>query len=105
MVVEADAIKNRDELFASLSRANLVEMLDIHNELKQHLHEYSTKAAEILLVAAGEICSCLSIPPIPLDAEKSVTLTLSIPSLDRELFALIKAPHNVIRSTSRQLHS
>lgn len=51
-MVEADAIKNSDQLFASMSRANLVDMLDADNELKQHLHEYSTKAAEILLVAA-----------------------------------------------------
>ena len=53
VVVEADAIKNRDQLFTSMSRANLVELLDVDNEMKQHLHEYSTKAAEILLVAAG----------------------------------------------------
>lgn len=57
-MVEADAIKNRDELFASMSRANLVEMLDADNELRQHLHEYSTKAAETLLVAAGNFHHC-----------------------------------------------
>ena len=50
VVVEADAIKNRDVLYRSLSR---LDMLDRDDDLRQHLHEYSTKAAEALLVAAG----------------------------------------------------
>ena len=52
-MVEADAIKNRDVLYRSLSRMDLV---DCDNEIRQHLHEYSTKAAEALLVAAGTPC-------------------------------------------------
>ena len=49
--MEADAIKNRDVIYRSLSR---LDLLDHDDHLRQHLHEYSTKAAEALLVAAGE---------------------------------------------------
>lgn len=49
-MIEADAIKNRDLLYQSRTR---LELLDREDELMQHLHEYSTKAAEALLVMAG----------------------------------------------------
>ena len=52
VVVEADAIKNRDVLYKSLSR---MDFFDRDDNLRQHLHEYSTKAAEALLVTAGRI--------------------------------------------------
>lgn len=57
VVVEADAIKNMDGLFRSLSRLDMLDMLDRLNrdgdDLNRHMHEYSTKAAENMLVAAG----------------------------------------------------
>lgn len=50
VVIEADAIKNRDALYQSTA---CLDMMDQEEELLQHLHEYSTKQAEVLLVAAG----------------------------------------------------
>lgn len=56
--MEADAIKNMEGLFRSLSRLDMLDMLDRLNrdgdDLNRHMHEYSTKAAENMLVAAGE---------------------------------------------------
>ena len=63
VVVEADAIKNMDGLFRSLSRLDMLDMLDRLNRdgdyLNRHMHEYSTKAAENMLVAAGRVISGL----------------------------------------------
>ena len=60
VVVEADAIKNMEGLFRSLSRLDMLDMLDRLNrdgdDLNRHMHEYSTKAAENMLVAAGALC-------------------------------------------------
>lgn len=58
VVVEADAIKNMEGLFQSLSRLDMLDMLDRlkcdGDYLNRHMHEYSTKAAENMFVAAGD---------------------------------------------------
>ena len=51
MVIEADAIKNRDVMFKHLS-SNDFSRND--PTLSSYVHEYSTKAAEMMLAAAGE---------------------------------------------------
>ena len=49
-MIEADAIKNRDVLFKHLSTSDLGR----HDPmLSSYVHEYSTKAAEMMLVFAG----------------------------------------------------
>ena len=50
VVVEADAIKNRDAILRHLSS---LDSFDSDKELSAYVHEYSTKAAEAMLVAAG----------------------------------------------------
>ncbi len=50
MVVEADAIKNSDSISRSLSRMNSVRSSP---DLLKYVHEYSTMAAETLLINAG----------------------------------------------------
>ena len=49
VVIEADAIKNRDVIYRSLER---IESLD-EADLSKYVHEYSTRAAESMLVTAG----------------------------------------------------
>ena len=50
VVIEADAIKNRDVIYRSLEK---MEHLDSSANLSQYVHEYSTRAAESMLVTAG----------------------------------------------------
>ena len=54
MVVEADAIKNRDTVYRALTslERDMDSLSDVES-LSSYVHEYSTKAAEALLVAAG----------------------------------------------------
>ena len=51
MVIEADAIKNRDVMFKHLSSNDFTKNDPM---LSSYVHEYSTKAAEMLLAAAGD---------------------------------------------------
>lgn len=51
VIIEADAIKNRDAMYKHLSSWDLTRD---DPTLSSYVHEYSTKAAEILLAAAGE---------------------------------------------------
>ena len=54
VVVEADAIKNRDAVYRALtSMERSADSLSDVESLSSYVHEYSTKAAEALLVAAG----------------------------------------------------
>ncbi len=54
VVVEADAIKNRDAVYRVLtSMERSADSLSDVESLSSYVHEYSTKAAEALLVAAG----------------------------------------------------
>ena len=55
VVVEADAIKNRETVYRALTsmERDLDNLSDVES-LSSYVHEYSTKAAEALLVAAGE---------------------------------------------------
>ena len=54
VVVEADAIKNRDTVYRALtSMERSADSLSDVESLSSYVHEYSTKAAEALLVAAG----------------------------------------------------
>lgn len=56
MVIEADAIKNRDVMLKHLSSSDFTKN---DPTLSSYVHEYSTKAAEAMLVAAGElVLSC-----------------------------------------------
>lgn len=50
VVVEADAIKNSDSITRSLSRMDSVRSSP---DLLKYVHEYSTMAAETLLINAG----------------------------------------------------
>lgn len=50
VVIEADAIKNRDIMFKHLSSNDFTKDDPM---LSSYVHEYSTKAAEMLLAAAG----------------------------------------------------
>lgn len=50
VIIEADAIKNRDAMYKHLSSWDLTRD---DPTLSSYVHEYSTKAAEILLAAAG----------------------------------------------------
>ena len=52
VVIEADAIKNRDVIYRSLEK---MENLGSEANLSQYVHEYSTRAAESMLVTAGEL--------------------------------------------------
>ena len=54
VVVEADAIKNRDTVYRALTslERDMDSLSDVES-LSSYVHEYSTKAAEALLVAAG----------------------------------------------------
>ncbi len=54
VVVEADAIKNRDTVYRALTTLERAgsSLSDVES-LSSYVHEYSTKAAEALLVAAG----------------------------------------------------
>ena len=47
VVVEADAIKNRDVVFQQLNRSG-----SSSTDVGKYVHEYSTKAAEMLFVTA-----------------------------------------------------
>lgn len=51
MVIEADAIKNRDVMLKHLSSSDFTKN---DPTLSSYVHEYSTKAAEAMLVAAGD---------------------------------------------------
>ena len=51
VVIEADAIKNRDVMFKHLSSNDFTKNDPM---LSSYVHEYSTKAAEMLLAAAGD---------------------------------------------------
>jgi hypothetical protein len=51
VIIEADAIKNRDAMYKHLSSWDLTRD---DPTLSSYVHEYSTKAAETLLAAAGE---------------------------------------------------
>ena len=55
VIIEADAIKNRDVIYRSLER---MEHLDSEANLSQYVHEYSTRAAESMLVTAGAPGAC-----------------------------------------------
>jgi hypothetical protein len=50
VVIEADAIKNRDVMYKHLSSNDFTRNDPL---LSSYVHEYSTKAAEMLLAAAG----------------------------------------------------
>ena len=50
VVIEADAIKNRDVMFKHLSSSDFSRN---DPTLSSYVHEYSTKAAEMMLAAAG----------------------------------------------------
>ena len=50
VVIEADAIKNRDAMYKHLSSSDFTRNDPM---LSSYVHEYSTKAAEMLLAAAG----------------------------------------------------
>ena len=50
VVIEADAIKNRDAMYKHLSTSDFTRNDPM---LSSYVHEYSTKAAEMLLAAAG----------------------------------------------------
>lgn len=52
MVIEADAIKNRNVMLKHLSSSDFTKN---DPTLSSYVHEYSTKAAEAMLVAAGEL--------------------------------------------------
>ena len=52
VVIEADAIKNRDVMFKHLSSNDFTKDDPM---LSSYVHEYSTKAAEMLLAAAGDM--------------------------------------------------
>lgn len=52
MVIEADAIKNRDVMLKHLSSSDFTKN---DPTLSSYVHEYSTKAAEAMLVAAGKL--------------------------------------------------
>ena len=52
VVIEADAIKNRDVMYKHLSSNDFTRNDPL---LSSYVHEYSTKAAEAMLVAAGEL--------------------------------------------------
>jgi len=56
VVIEADAIKNRDVMFKHLSSNDFTKNDPM---LSSYVHEYSTKAAEMLLAAAGTLLFCL----------------------------------------------
>ena len=49
-MIEADAIKNRDVIYRSLERIESLGEAD----LSKYVHEYSTRAAESMLVTAGK---------------------------------------------------
>ncbi len=49
-MIEADAIKNRDAMYKHLSSSDFTRNDPM---LSSYVHEYSTKAAEMLLAAAG----------------------------------------------------
>ncbi len=51
VVIEADAIKNRDAMYKHLSSSDFTRNDPM---LSSYVHEYSTKAAEMLLAAAGD---------------------------------------------------
>ena len=51
VVVEADAIKNKDVVYQQLNR-RLSRMGRSISDLSKYVHEYSTKAAESMFVAA-----------------------------------------------------
>ncbi len=51
VVVEADAIKNKDVVYQQLNR-RLSRMGRSTSDLSKYVHEYSTKAAESMFVAA-----------------------------------------------------
>ena len=51
MVIEADAIKNRDAMYKHLSSSDFTRNDPM---LSSYVHEYSTKAAETMLAAAGD---------------------------------------------------
>lgn len=57
VVIEADAIKNRDVMFKHLSSNDFTKNDPM---LSSYVHEYSTKAAEMLLAAAGTLLFCLN---------------------------------------------
>lgn len=52
VVIEADAIKNRDAVYRSLLS---LEATSRDSDLSQYVHDYSTRAAESMLVTAGEL--------------------------------------------------
>ena len=62
VVIEADAIKNRDAMYKHLSSSDFTK----HDPmLSSYVHEYSTKAAEMLLAAAGDSLPSPPTQPTP----------------------------------------
>lgn len=57
VVIEADAIKNRDVMYKHLSSNDFTRNDPL---LSSYVHEYSTKAAEMLLAAAGTASASVS---------------------------------------------
>lgn len=52
VVIEADAIKNRDAVYRTL-QALEGQHSESEKDLSQYVHDYSTRAAESMLVTAG----------------------------------------------------
>ena len=75
VVVEADAIKNRDTVYRALTTLERAgnSLSDVES-LSSYVHEYSTKAAEALLVAAGtplaRTLTCLALCGRTLNAKR-----------------------------------
>ena len=87
VVVEADAIKNKDVVYQQLNR-RLSRMGRSTSDLSKYVHEYSTKAAESMFVAAinqqrvrqPRISSNLGAQFVPAVCETSVFVDAITPS-------------------------
>ena len=80
VVIEADAIKNRDVLFKHLSSSDFGR----HDPmLSTYVHEYSTKAAEMMLVFAGAPAMPPAASEMLLSNGRSSLLSQQGPILDR----------------------
>ena len=100
MVIEADAIKNRDVMLKHLSSSDFTKN---DPTLSSYVHEYSTKAAEAMLVAAGELLAPAHLLPIyvrEIPAIYACSASFIMPSVARCLFSCSIHKRSSCRSLS-----